>query len=85
MANCAASQSYRGAIAFDTLQDALHQERGDITCIIWKKRKICGDIRTSAIIVVPVKERESTCRRRGWMEIEGDNLFQDDPRDITLV
>ena len=86
MANGATSQSYEGRILFDTLQDALHQERGDIICILWKEREVRRmHTYTSAIIVAPVEEKESIYRRRGWMEIEGDDLFQDDPRNIILV
>jgi hypothetical protein len=87
MANCATLQSYRGEIAFDTLQDTLHQEGGDIMCILWKEQGVRHDktTRTSAVVVMPVEERENTYCRRGWMEIEGDDLFQDEPRDIILV
>ena len=87
MSSYTTSQSYMGDIVFDTLQDALHQGREDIMCILWKERNGLSDHinHTSAIIVVPAKEREITYRRRGWMDIAGDGIFQDEPRDIILV
>jgi len=87
MSSCTTSLMYKGYIVFDTLQDALHQERGDIMCILWKERTgLSGDTHhTTAIIIVPVEEGESTYRRRGWMDIAGDGIFQDEPGDIILV
>lgn len=87
MANCATPQSYRGEVAFDTRRDELHQEKGDIICILWKERERRFEFtnHTSAIIVMPVEGLANTYRRRGWMDIEGDGLFQDEPRDIVLV
>lgn len=90
----------RGTIArivFDTLLDTLSEEGGTVLCVWWDQwmqiSGILGWTRgsdsfkvTSALVVAPVEGQENTYRRRGWLETEDDDLFENaELKDIILI
>ncbi len=92
-----ATASSRSAILrFDTLLGALSEEGEDILCIQWYKQlgavsldvlpwATSKEISNMAMVVSPVDGSESMFSRRGWLVIGGDDLFQDEPQNVTLV
>jgi hypothetical protein len=70
----------------DTLADTLPEEGGSIRCIQWIRWE--DDIRykvIGALVLSQVDEERGIYRRIGWLEVVGDEIFDEEYEVVTLI